>query len=177
MKGGETFVNEYSVTWPLFRRAAFRESLRGPRLIMTVLWAVLAAASLAAYLLFGNDHVIFSLVLFAFCVYNAVFNNILRARLQYDAIAEKAGEKGWKRVVSFSEDGISVSEAGDTRRYGYAELTAVRETDDLIFLSVGKSLCLPLVHSAFGKHGWEECRNMLEQRQAKKPGLREAGRA
>lgn len=157
-------MNEYKVTWKLYKSWVTENMLKGPRLVMMIIWCVFALASLAmVYVSWPKLH-LFYLALALFCIYRAFFHNFVVSKAQYRRMAQAYGTQDWVRRITFEEDGISLTEGNFSYKYAYTVIKEIREKGNKIWLFAANKTVLRLYRDAFVEgSSWEECKVRIDE--------------
>ena len=157
-------MNEYQVTWERYRSWVMENMFKGARLVMMVIWCVLALSCLA---LAVSEVSVFSLLylwLAIFGVYRAFFRTFVLAKKQYRQLAQSYGRENWTRRIAFEDDCISLTdEEKVSLRYAYSDIVKVREKGNTICLVASDKSFLWLYKDAFVESDWEECKARMNR--------------
>ena len=157
-------MNEYQVTWERYRSWVMENMFKGARLVLMVIWCVLALVCLT---LAVSEVSVFSLLylwLAVFGVYRAFFRTFVLAKKQYRQLAQSYGRENWTRRIAFEDDCISLTdEEKVSLRYAYSDIVKVREKGNMICLDASDKSVLRLYKDAFVESDWEECMAKLNR--------------
>ena len=157
-------MNEYQVTWERYRSWIMERALKGARLVMVVIWCVIALVCLAFAVSVTSVFRLYFLFLGAFAIYRAFFRILVLAKKQYSQLARSYGKENWTRRIIFGDDGITLAdEEKSTIRYAYSDIVKVREKGNMICLDASDKSVLRLYKDAFVESDWEECKARLNK--------------
>lgn len=156
-------MNEYQVTWKLYRFWAAENMAKGARLVMMVIWCVIALLCLVLAIAAGSGFKSLFFVLAVFGIYRAFFRIFVIAKSQYRRLALSYGNENWTRRIAFEDDGITLSEGKASFHYDYSDTVNVREKGNRIWLDASDKTVLRLYKDAFVESGWEECKSRLSK--------------
>lgn len=157
-------MNEYKVTWKLYRSWATENMAKGSRLAMMIVWCVFALACLVLGIVFWPEFRLFYLVMALFGIYRAFLRNFVVSKAQYRRLAQAYGTQDWVRRITFEEDGISLTEGNFSYKYAYADIKEVREKGNKIWLFAANKTVLRLYRDAFVEGtDWGECKARLDE--------------
>ena len=156
-------MNEYRVTWKVYRSWACENMLKGPRLVMAVIWCLMAVGFIVLGIVNDLNLDILCFWMAVFCIYRAFFRVFVLAKGQYRMLAKTYGGENWTRRIAFEEDGISLTEGNASVRYAYSDIVNIREKGNKIWLDAANKTVLRLYRDAFVESGWEECRHKLDE--------------
>lgn len=157
-------MNEYKVTWKLYRSWATENMLKGSRLVMMIIWCVFALACLILGIVFWPEFRLFYLVMALFGIYRAFLRIYVVSRAQYRRMAQAYGMHDWVRRIAFEEDGISLTEGNFSYKYTYADIKEVCEKENKIWLYAANKTVLRLYREAFVEGtNWEECKARISE--------------
>lgn len=157
-------MNEYKVTWKLYRSWATENMAKGSRLVMMILWCVFTLVCLALGIVFWPEFRLFYLVMAFFGIYRAFLRIFVVSRAQYRRLAQAYGTQDWVRRIAFEEDGISLTEGNFSYKYAYADIKEIREKENKIWLFAANKTVLRLYKDAFVEGtDWEECKVRISE--------------
>lgn len=160
-------MNEYQVTWKQYRSWVAENMVKGARLVMMIIWCLLAILCLALAVLAGSVTRRLYVVLAVFSIYRAFFRIFIITRNQYRLLAKSYGGENWTRRIAFEEDDIILTEGNLTVRYDYSDIVGIREKGNKIRLDAADKTVLRLYRDAFVESDWEECKRKLQERSEK----------
>ena len=156
-------MNEYQVTWKLYRSWAVENMVKGARLVLMIMWCVFGLVCFTLGLVVWPELRLFYFVMTLFCLYHAFLRIIVVSRAQYRRLAQAYGMQNWVRRITFEEDGISLTECIFSLKYDYTDITEIREKGNKIWLLASNKTVLRLYKDAFAESSWEECRSKIEE--------------
>ena len=157
-------MNEYKVTWKLYRSWATENMAKGSRLLMLIIWCVFTLACLALGIVFWPEFCLFYLVMALFGIYRAFLRVFVVSKAQYRRLAQAYGTQDWVRKIAFEKDGISLTEGNFSYKYAYADIKEVREEGNKIWLYAANKTVLRLYRDAFVEGtDWEECKARISE--------------
>lgn len=156
-------MNEYQVTWKLYRSWAAENMAKGTQLVMMVIWCVIALLCLVLAIAAESGFKSLFFVLAAFGIYRAFFRILVIAKSQYRRLALSYGKENWTRRIAFEDDGITLSEGKASFHYDFSDIVNVREKGNRIWLDASDKTVLRLYKDAFVESGWEECKSRLRK--------------
>ena len=157
-------MNEYQVTWERYRSWIMERALKGARLVIVVIWCVIALVCLAFAVSVTSVFRLYFLFLGAFAIYRAFFRILVLAKKQYRQLARSYGKENWTRRIIFGDDGITLADQEkSTIRYAYSDIVNVSEKGNMICLVASDKSVLRLYKDAFVESEWEECKARLNK--------------
>lgn len=155
-------MNEYQVTWKVYRSWAAENMAKGARLVMMIIWCILTVLCLLLAVLDESPLSRLYMILVFFGIYRAFFRNFVIARGQYRRLARINGGENWTRKITFEEDGINLTEGNSSFHFAYSDIVRIREKGNKIWLDAANKTVLRLYRDAFVESSWEECRELLQ---------------
>lgn len=156
-------MNEYQVTWERYRSWVADNMVKGARLVMMVIWCVIALLCLVLGLTAESGFKSLFFVLAVFGIYRAFFRIFVIAKSQYRRLALSYGKENWTRRIVFEDDGITLSEGKASFHYDYSDIINIREKGNEIRLDASDKTVLRLYRDAFVESSWEECKTRLSK--------------
>lgn len=157
-------VNEYQMTWKIYRSWLAASMRKGPRLVLTILFCVMAAGFVFLGILMGMPLRILYFFLTVICIYRAFFRVFWMGKGQYRRLSQINGQQNWTRTVTFEESIISVRDGNYSFQYAYPDIIGIREKGNLVCLDAANKTVIRLYKDAFIDSDWEECKEMLKSR-------------
>lgn len=154
-------MNEYQVTWKLYRSWAAENMTKGAQLVMMIIWCVYALPCLVLAMVAESGFKSLFFVLAAFGIYRAFFRTFVIAKSQYRRLALSYGKENWTRRITFEDDGINLTEGKASFHYNYSDIVGVRENGNKIWLDASDKTVLRLYRDALVESDWEECKGRL----------------
>lgn len=155
-------MNEFKVTWKLYRSWAMENMAKGSRLVMMIIWCVYTLICLVFMTIDNSAFRSLYFFMAAFGIYRAFFRNFVIARSQYRRLAQNYGEENWTRRIVFEDNGITLTEGNFSLRYDYSNIINIREKGNKIWLEASNKTVLRLYRDAFVESDWDECKSRLK---------------
>ena len=156
-------MNEYQVTWKLYRSWVAENMTKGVRLVMMVVWCVITLLCLVLAITAESGFKSLFFVLAVFGIYRAFFRIFVIAKSQYRRLALSYGKENWTRRIAFEDNGINLTEGKASFHYDYSDIVNVREKGNKIWLDASDKTVLRLYRDAFVESDWEECKSRLSK--------------
>ena len=156
-------MNEYQVTWKLYRSWAAENMAKGAQLVMMVIWCVIALLCLVLAIAAESGFKSLFFLLAVFGIYRAFFRIFVIAKSQYRRLASSYGKENWTRRIAFEDDSINLTEGNLSIHYAYSDIINIREKGNEICLDASDKTVLRLYRDAFVESSWEECRSRLSK--------------
>ena len=153
---------EYTVTQKLFASWAVENIFKGLRLIVCLLFCLLAGLSFGQVLRGGLKPVF--AVLTITCLYVGFYRDIRRAKKQYNALADEYGGDDWKRTITLEENAIVMEERNVCEKYAYADIRNACEKKDHFALLMRTGAVLRLYKSGLEDYTADECWELIERK-------------
>lgn len=154
---------EYAVTEKLFVLWAVERIFKGVRLIVSLMFCLLAGLSFGQ-VLSGGLKPLFAVLTIVF-LYFAFYRDIHRAKKEYNALTKEYGGYDWKCAIMLEEDRIVLEEGMmDRSEYPYSHIKDAFERKDHFCLVMRGGERLRLYKSGLGEHTADECWAMIEKK-------------
>lgn len=108
-------INEYSITWKLYRSWVKETMFKGVYLVFLIIWSIFGLGSLALY--FMSEYQAIFLLTTLWSVYMGWLRSFVHGRRQYRTLSKINGTRDWTRTISFEEDNILVKEENANLAY------------------------------------------------------------
>lgn len=151
-------MNEYQVTWKLYRSWVAENMTKGARLVMMVVWCVITLLCLVLAITAESGFKSLFFVLAVFGIYRAFFRSFVIAKSQYRRLALSYGKESWTRRIAFEDDGINLREGNLSLHYAYSDIINIHEKKNEIRLDASDKTVIRLCKDAFVESSWNECR-------------------
>ena len=151
-------MNEYQVTWKLYRSWVAENMTKGARLVMMVAWCVITLLCLVLAITAESGFKSLFFVLAVLGIYRAFFRSFVIAKSQYRRLALSYGKESWTRRIAFEDDGINLREGNLSLHYAYSDIINIHEKENEIRLDASDKTVLRLYKDAFVESSWNECR-------------------
>ena len=166
-------VNQYTVTWQLYKSWLKDSQRRGKRRAFFLLWCVLSLVCIGGGLVFlwlgvRSPYVIGYFLFGILSLYRAFLRNLLIAKAQYKALAKAYRAQPWTRTIEFGQDGITMREGMQTMRFLYSDIVSIREKEDEISLDLYTGGVIRIYKSAFTDGDWPGCKATILSGQKRK---------
>ncbi len=158
--------NEYQLTKKLYRTWLVENMLKGPQLVMMIIWSVFALCmGVMAVVSYLQG---FCILMMLFGLYRAFGRIFVIGSRQYKFWAERYGtEEDWTRTITFNEKEIELSEGCITVKYAYEDIVEIKEKENRIWLNARNKTVIRMYRDAFVEGTWEECKQLIQEKQAK----------
>ena len=148
--------NTYPMTWKRFREWGFENAFTGIRLVMTIMWSLIAV-----YMAFMTKEIVVAYFLFAFCIYRAFFRWLVITHAQYKRLCVNHKCYEWERKIYFKEGNIIVDDGLITVQYLFSDIDSVKEKGNKIWLIMNNKTVVRLYKDCFILGDWETCKEMI----------------
>ena len=156
-------MNEYQVTWKLYRSWVAENMTKGARLGWMVAWCMITLNFLVLATVAESGFKSLFVILTVFGIYRAFFRSFVIAKSQYRRLAQSYGKENWTRRISFEDNGIDLTEGNLSIHYAYSDIINIHEKENEIRLDASDKTVLRLYRDAFVESGWEECKSRLSK--------------
>ena len=112
--------NIYPVTWHVYCSWSIEKLFKGIRLILLLIFCLLAGLSFGRVLSGTLQPLFFVLTLV--CLYYAFFRDIRRTKRAYDSLVREYGQYDWIRTITLEKDRIVLEEGTASSIYAYSDI-------------------------------------------------------
>lgn len=140
-------VNEYEVTEKRYIQWVYESKVEGKKLFFLIFWIVLTFVCLGAFAVYRQEYLL--LVFAVYCLYRAVFRDLIGAKAFYKKASASHEDDKWIRTINITEDEIIVHDGKVEIKYKNSDIVKAVWNDERIRLFMLDNSSIRLYKDAF----------------------------